>query len=295
MYDEKRESEEFLKKVEPFVLQLRHLAFCFDKFLVGHETSKEYLKSVNELSAMAKSAFTKAILVDYSAVFMKNKFGTGHSITVSTEYLTKSPLFSKDIHAALIELRHQLVAHSDYKHPGISATVAEFINNQSDPNTHKSVFVPTQFFLQNISMLFIDSVEIIEQIVNHLNVCKNLTFDKARTLVEVLRNKMINYAPVLNSADFVDVLTITSRSEARAKNTTDPLNIEPKEVELKIGRTNVQFVVTRVRMDRPFQGEFEGNGFRIVSKFNETDSSKVNINVTFIPIKQTGDSGSLET
>ncbi len=285
MYDRKKETKKYLNEIEQLVKQLRHLAFCFDTFLVSHELTKEYLNSVDKLSAMAKSAFTKAILVDYSTPFMKNEFVQGENTTVSTKYLSKSPLFDKNMHEALLELRHQLVAHASYEHPALLTTVAEIINDRKDPNTHECVFIPTQFFLQNISMLFIDSVNILNQFDNHLNICKSLTIDKARELTELLSAKLLKYAPVANSAEFVEVLEQTGKNETNVKKEYDPLNIEPKEIDLKIGKTNIQFIITRVRMDRPYIGEFEGNGYRIASELNNEDSSKINFNVTFNPIQ----------
>lgn len=285
MYERKKETKKFLDEIKQLVKQFRHLAFCFDTFLVCHELTKEYINSVDKLSAMAKSAFTKAILVDYCTPFMKNEFVQGENITVSTKYLSKNQLFDKNIHEALLELRHQLVAHASYEHPALLTTAAEIINDRKDPNTHESVFIPAQFFLQNISMLFIDSAKILNQFDNHFNICKSLTMDKATELSELLSAKLLKYAPVANSAEFVEVLEQTGQNETSAKNESDPLNIEPKEIDLKIGKTNIQFNITRVRMDRPYTGEFEGNGYRIVSELSKEDSSKVNINVTFNPIR----------
>ena len=285
MYDLENESKCYLNEVEPFVIQLRHLAFCFDTFLVSHEIAKEYSGSVNQLSAMAKSAFSKAIIVDYSTPFMTNEFENGKSIQVSTKYLTKSPAFNKDIHESLLELRHKLVAHAGYENPGLSVTATEVVNDRKNSNTHDSVIIPAQFFLQNTSMLFLDSHEIIEKVTNHIEICKSLTMKKANELIDIMIEKIIKYAPVANSGDFVEILNQTGRNEVSAKGESESLNIKPKSIDLKIGKTNIQFVITRVRMDRPYKGDYVGNGYRITSVVNEDDPSKLNFNVAFNTIQ----------
>lgn len=281
MYDQDEQIARYQESTKHLVRQLKHLAFCFDTFLIALEMAKEYQQTADKLSAMAKSAFTKAILVDYANPFMENEFEDGRKETVSTRYLLKNPHFDREMHESLLELRHNLIAHAHFESPGIAVTLAEFINNRREENTHAVVYVPGQYFLQNSSLLFVDAPDLLARLVHHIAVCGDLTVQKAHELFTMLGETMLAYAPVANSADCTTILSKASDSEYESKTETDPLGIRARVLELKIGKVGPLFTVTRLRHDDPFIGEYRGNGYVIRSKRIDDDPSKISITVSF--------------
>lgn len=225
--------------------------------------AEEYQTSVSELSVAGKSAFTKAILVDYASVFVSHEFDEQLSGKISTKYLTRSTEFDNALHKGLIEVRNNLLAHASYESPGFVANVAKFSNNMTNTHQHKSVSVPIQYFLQHSSMGYISDTCLIEKIALHLEVCKRISYDKAAELVGALGELLLDEAPTIETLDFVEVLNDTN-SHAIAKDVTDNLSIESKSLDhLLIGQDKVQFLMSRMRMDRPFTGDYLGNGYRI--------------------------------
>jgi hypothetical protein len=255
-----------MKQIDHIAKQLRQLAFCLDTFVMGSATAEEYLSSYSDLSDLGRSAFTKAILVDYASVFMTHKFDENLKEAIPTKYLKKNEAFDKKLHDALMEVRNNLVAHASYESPGLGVTVATYTNTMPHTHQHKKVSVPVQYFLQNQTMGYIKNVDLIEKMVEHFKVCEQLTKEKASELVSVLGDLLLENAPTIDALDFVETLEIVSANVA-AKDDTDELSIEAKSLEhLLIGRENVQFLLTRMRMDRPFTGDYIGNGYRIISK-----------------------------
>jgi len=255
-----------MSQIDHYVKQLRQLAFCLDTFVIGSRVAGEYLSSYDSLSDLARSAFTRSVLVDYASVFMKNTFDDDLKGFISTKFLTKSETFDKDFHDALMEVRHNLVAHKGYQSPGLGVKVATVKN--STPRTHQNekVSAPIQYFLQNQSMGYIRSGDTIQKIVGHLKECEQLTMRKASELVDKLRDLLLADAPTLDKLDFVESLPVNGNSYA-AKDEKDDLSIETKTLDdLKIGKDNVQFLLTRMRMDRSFQGDYiSKKGYRITS------------------------------
>lgn len=261
-------------QIDHIVKQLRQLAFCLDTFVMGSAVAEEYRSSYDDLSDLGRSAFTKAILVDYASVFMTHEFDEGLMGLISTKYLMKNEAFDKKLHEALMEVRHNLVAHASYESPGLGVTVATYTNNMPHTHQHEKVSVPIQFFLQNQTMGYIKNVDVIEEVVKHFKVCEQLTKEKASDLVSVLGELLLENAPTIHDLDFVEQLEVVSANVA-ARDETDDLSIEMKSLEnLLIGRDNVQFLLTRMRMDRPFTGDYVGKGYRIISK---PDSSKITV------------------
>ncbi len=285
MYDKDTATKQYQEEIKHIVKQLRNLAFCFDTFLIAHETAKEYCMTSGDLSAMAKSAFTKAILVDYSTPFMPNELEKGKREHVSTKYLLKSEYFDNEIIDALLELRHNLIAHAHFEIPGLSVSLTSAVNTRRDDNTHEAIYIPCQYFLQNSSMLFISDAEILSRIEKHLNLCKTLTFSKARELCKILGERMLAYAPVANTADCTNVLQSQEGTGFQARGNTDPLNITAKNIKLKIGDANIQFTISRFRHDAPFIGEYRGNGYIIRFDRDEKNKSIFRWNVSFPQIK----------
>ena len=61
------------KKTPHLIAQLTDLAFCLDAFVMAGKMSGEYLNSFDTLSDIAKSAFTKAIIIEYATPFITNE------------------------------------------------------------------------------------------------------------------------------------------------------------------------------------------------------------------------------
>jgi len=274
--DKNEEKKQFLSQTEHIVRQLVHLSFSLDTFLMSYELAKEYLNSFKTLSDIARTSFTKAILVDYAAAFISNEFDKGEKTIISTKYLTKSNSFNVDMHQALMELRHFLVAHASYENPNMVVNVAKFSNTQPETHRHEDLYIPIQFFLENTSMGFISNEDKIKEIIDHLETCKQLTFAKSGELVEHLKSCMIESAPVANALHAVRILEV-NENQVSAVSETDYWGGNHKELELRFGRNNLQFFVTRLRIDRPFVGDYIGEGYRV-----REDATSGNITVSFL-------------
>lgn len=216
------EEKRFRKLLEPNILLIKGLVQTWNCFVCTEEMAKYFYDNFIEIPFQAKTALTKAIVIEYIKPWQKNNGRALSSVRENTKYsFIDSVIRETHIHKSIDELRQRLVAHTNEEYESISIGFrgADIPNlpthGERAPRTLSGVRFPVVPVIKmRRGIWWIDCREKVGEIQDHARKCKDATQIEIRRRVEELRDICLKNMHVLERCDDIVGFSPLEKSES---------------------------------------------------------------------------------
>ena len=255
--------------------------WCYDSFQAAHAHSgllEKYVEERNDQTHWALSAFSKSLISEYARPFVSSR-NLDSRKGVSTKYLRRHADFDSNLHGELLELRNNIVAHSDVEVEGqeLQVILASFNGAQNRKSKHQSVHIPVQIFANSVSFWYFTDHSKVKQIQNHCDVCVQLTNTELLAECENLQELLVQNAAWANQLDAAFTYLTDEKNNAEGIS-QQIIAIADERKELKVGDASFQTRITQFENTLGDEREWNCDGYKVK---RQNQDGKINFLVTF--------------